>query len=212
MKGYYTACVTLLVTLCVANVVEGHGRLTEPPGRSTAWRFGFKTPPNYNDNELFCGGLGRQHKINGGRCGVCGDPWDVPTPRANEDGGRYGRGVIVRKYYQGETIDVSVDITANHNGRFWFRLCPADGEVNQECFDRHVLHIEGSGDSWELVNNATGLYKFRVRLPENVTCERCVLQWDWTAGNQWNICPDGRGRRGCGPQETFRGCADISIA
>ena len=37
--------------------VRGHGRLVEPPSRSSAWRFGFKTEPNYNDHELFCGGF-----------------------------------------------------------------------------------------------------------------------------------------------------------
>lgn len=42
---------------------------------------------------------------NGGRCGVCGDPWDAPTPRANEAGGVYGRGIIVRKYKPGQVID-----------------------------------------------------------------------------------------------------------
>ena len=43
---------------CVKAVVvsiSGHARLTEPPGRSTAWRFGFNTPRNDNDNELNCG-------------------------------------------------------------------------------------------------------------------------------------------------------------
>lgn len=37
---------------------NGHGRMLEPPARNTLWRFGFKAPPNYNDNELFCGGIG----------------------------------------------------------------------------------------------------------------------------------------------------------
>lgn len=45
--------------LAAAVVVEalGHGRILEPAGRSSAWRFGFNTPKNYNDNELFCGGF-----------------------------------------------------------------------------------------------------------------------------------------------------------
>lgn len=30
-------------------------------------------------------------------------------------------------------------------------------------------------------------------------------------GNNWGICPDGKGKIGCGPQETFRNCADISV-
>ena len=37
-------------------LVAGHGRLWDPPGRSTAWRRGFPNPINYQDNELYCGG------------------------------------------------------------------------------------------------------------------------------------------------------------
>ena len=42
--------------LCPVSI-SGHARFTEPPGRSTAWRFGFNTPRNDNDNELNCGGF-----------------------------------------------------------------------------------------------------------------------------------------------------------
>lgn len=31
-------------------------------------------------------------------------------------------------------------------------------------------------------------------------------------GNNWGNCPNGTGAVGCGPQEEFRACADISIA
>jgi len=37
--------------------VNGHARLMEPPARNTMWRFGFSTLPNYEDSEMFCGGL-----------------------------------------------------------------------------------------------------------------------------------------------------------
>ena len=37
--------------------VNGHGRLMEPPARNTMWRFGFPTIPNYEDSEMFCGGI-----------------------------------------------------------------------------------------------------------------------------------------------------------
>lgn len=70
--------------------IEGHGRLIEPPSRASAWRYGFNTPPNYNDHELYCGGFARQQK-NEGKCGICGDPWDAPKPRAHEIGGTYGQ-------------------------------------------------------------------------------------------------------------------------
>lgn len=36
---------------------RGHGRLADPPSRASAWRFGFNTPKDYNDNEGFCGGF-----------------------------------------------------------------------------------------------------------------------------------------------------------
>lgn len=50
-----------------------------------------------------CGGFQVQWRVHGGRCGVCGDPWDTPAPRPHEARGRYGRnGVIVRSYTQGQ--------------------------------------------------------------------------------------------------------------
>lgn len=46
-----------LFQLIVAlTLVNGHGRLMNPPARNAMWRFGFPTAVNYNDNELFCGG------------------------------------------------------------------------------------------------------------------------------------------------------------
>jgi hypothetical protein len=35
----------------------GHGRLISPPGRSSMWRYGYNTPANYDDNQMFCGGF-----------------------------------------------------------------------------------------------------------------------------------------------------------
>ncbi|RWS01248.1 hypothetical protein B4U80_08504 [Leptotrombidium deliense] len=47
----------IIIFIAFAILVAGHGMLIDPPSRSTAWRFGFKTPINYNDNELYCGGF-----------------------------------------------------------------------------------------------------------------------------------------------------------
>ena len=43
-----------------------------------------------------------QHGQNGGLCGECGDAYHLPKPRANENGGTYGRGVIARTYRPGQ--------------------------------------------------------------------------------------------------------------
>ena len=47
----------LLLFQVERNSVEAHAKLIEPPMRSSMWRFGYNTPINYNDNELFCGGI-----------------------------------------------------------------------------------------------------------------------------------------------------------
>ena len=79
----------LLLLLVTFDMVSPHGRFVEPPSRVSAWRFGFPTLANYNDHETNCGGFGRQWQRNGGRCGVCGDPYDEAQPRAGEGGGKY---------------------------------------------------------------------------------------------------------------------------
>ena len=114
------------------------------PGAS-AWRYGFNTPPDYNDNEGFCGGFDYQFNIAGGKCGICGDPW-FANPREHEaPGGRYATGTITGSYKHGETINVQIDVTANHRGFFEFKLCPNNpcdnctndtSDPSQDCFDR----------------------------------------------------------------------------
>lgn len=66
--------------------------------------------------------LQTQWHQNGGRCGVCGDPYN--GIRENEAGGKYATGTISRHYTEGQSISVTVDVTTNHGGYFEFRLCP----------------------------------------------------------------------------------------
>ena len=47
----------ITILCCSMECVQGHGILMEPPGRSSAWRVGFNTPKNYDDNALYCGGF-----------------------------------------------------------------------------------------------------------------------------------------------------------
>ena len=78
---------TIFFLLNAAEECYAHGYLQNPPARNSMWRFGFKTPVNYNDNELFCGGATVMNEKNDGRCGVCGDPWHVKD-QPHMDGGR----------------------------------------------------------------------------------------------------------------------------
>ncbi|GFY71506.1 chitin-binding type-4 domain-containing protein [Trichonephila inaurata madagascariensis] len=179
----------ILLPLCFG-LVWGHAALYEPPGRSSMWRFGFKTPVNDDDAELYCGGITKLWKINKGKCGICGDAWDLPEPRPNEDGGKYGKGIVVRTYKAGQEFTSTVD-----------------------CFlDQHPVGLaDGSGNRYFLKRGIKGNLDIKLKLPNGLKCDRCVLQYHWKAANNWGICEDGKGRMGCGPQEYFRACADIRI-
>lgn len=48
--------ISVLVLWYLVVQTDAHGRLVDPPSRSSMWRFGFNTPINYDDNQLFCGG------------------------------------------------------------------------------------------------------------------------------------------------------------
>ncbi|XP_034828174.1 uncharacterized protein [Maniola hyperantus] len=191
--------------------VNGHGRLIEPPSRATAWRYGFDTPHNYNDHELYCGGFTRQWNKNNGKCGVCGDAWDTPKPRPHELGGRFGQGVIVRRYAPNDVVVLKVQLTASHNGYFKFRICDDPHASDQECMDKYVLHLEGTEETKFYPKEGNKVYEMKYQLPEGLQCSHCVLQWQYIAGNNWGTCEDGKGAVGCGPQEEFRACADIAI-
>ena len=44
------------VFLALVAMSHQHGMLVDPVNRASMWRQGFNTPPDYNDNQLFCGG------------------------------------------------------------------------------------------------------------------------------------------------------------
>ncbi|XP_043258560.1 uncharacterized protein LOC122400890 [Colletes gigas] len=197
--------------------VNSHGRLMDPPSRNSMWRFGYPNPVNYNDNELFCGGYAVQWVQNNGQCGICGDAYHLNEPRPHEAGGDYARGTIVRRYTSGQDIDVEVELTANHLGRFEMYLCPTNNprnEATQECFDRYPLYITGTRDvrfEIPLDTEKKAIFRYSVTLPSYVTCSQCVIQWNYYTGNMWGICENGTEASGCGRPETFRNCADVSI-
>ncbi|XP_042204853.1 uncharacterized protein LOC121854322 isoform X1 [Homarus americanus] len=213
-----------VVVLLAANGGDGHGRLMEPVGRSSAWRKGFNTPINWEDDELNCGGFGvskltdgSQWDQNDGKCGVCGDNWADPQPRDNEAGGKYGKGIIVANYNMNQKLPIEVELTTSHWGHFEFHLCVNNDPthiVEQECLDKHILELaDGSGTNYPInyIFDPVNL-TIPVILPKGVSCTQCVLQWHYRCGNSWGDCGNGTEGMGCGPQEWFRGCADISIS
>lgn len=199
------------------DVIHGHGRLMDPPSRNAMWRFGYPNPVNYNDNELFCGGYAVHWQQNKGKCGVCGDAYHLSQPRPHEAGGEFANGIIVRHYTAGQEIEVEVELTANHYGRFELYLCPSNDPsrvATQECFDSYPLYVSGTQDvRFEIPRDTDkkGVIRYSVTLPPYLTCSQCIVQWTYYTGNMWGTCENGTEAVGCGRPETFRNCADVSI-
>ncbi|XP_034936365.1 uncharacterized protein [Chelonus insularis] len=205
-----------IITIMMVNLSEifGHGMLMDPVNRGSAWRKGFNTPVNYNDNGNYCGGYTAHFITNKGKCGVCGDNYSNKQPRSNENGGRYGTGTIVKSYQEGQQFDVIVNLSVNHRGYFEFALCPLKGKNDietEECFAKYPLKLASGKEAYNLTSGRSGYYKIKLQLPKGLTCEQCSLRWNYKTGNAWGTCGDGKGATGCGNQETFRTCSDISI-
>ncbi|XP_055603164.1 uncharacterized protein LOC129751587 [Uranotaenia lowii] len=208
------ATVVLSIALMIVQHVEGHGMVLDPIARGSRWRCRDGPFPNYNDMEQFCGGFQAQWEDNEGRCGLCGDNYADVSPRLHELGGLYGDGEIVRSYQEGSIIDVTVQITANHRGYFLFDLCnlSEEGSETEECFEKNQLLDANGRREWYLNSTANVDYHVKLQLPDNFTCEHCILQWTYITANSWGICEDGSGKLGCGAQENFRTCSDITIS
>lgn len=116
-------------------------------------------------------------------------------PRLHETGGKYGNGVIVRRYRTGSVIPVRVELTANHHGYFEFRTCAMayrDQEITQECLDQYLLHTK-NGSVRYYPGPGNRIFEGYYKLPEGLTCVQCVFQWRYVAGNNWGDCGNGTG-------------------
>ncbi|XP_047137073.1 uncharacterized protein LOC100202451 [Hydra vulgaris] len=199
--------------LSIAQLCLGHGYLQNPPARNSMWRFGFQTPVNYNDNELFCGGATVMNIDNGGRCGVCGDPWHVKD-QPHMDGGSYATGTISKVYKSGQIIDIEVLLTMSHKGYFEFRVGDfTNTQVSGDSIGKlkgTLLKLQSGGTQFTVTEPGKYLYKIKAHLPSGLKCKRCVLQWWYKGGNNWG-CDKGNCGMGLGPQEHFVNCADIKI-
>ncbi|XP_003696457.1 uncharacterized protein LOC100865713 [Apis florea] len=187
--------------------IQGRGIMLDPISRSSAWRKGFPVEPNYNDHELFCGGIDIQYGQNKGKCGECGDDYAVSRPRSNENGGLYGTGVIVKRFKLGQNINVKLKLTDNRFGTFKFNLCPLNETFNletEECFDQYPLRLINEYNNYEFqVPNVKTEFNITVLMP-NITCNQCVFRWTYQAGTNLGRCYNERNPTiGCGPQETI---------
>ena len=202
----------LFVALNFITLVLGHGMMLDPASRNSAWRVFPNRPKQYTDNELNCGGFSVQWNKNKGKCGVCGDAYHDKNPKYVYPG-KYANDVFITKTYkEGQTIQVTIKITSNHQGFFRFSVGKVVSRpITQQQLSRVLLQPDGS-NTWQLHSSTNGNYHIKLVLPKGTTCDHCVLQWWWTVGNNWGCDEDGNCGVGKGKkQETFVNCADIKI-
>merc|ERR1712107_20230 len=120
-----------------------------------------------------------------------------------------------KTYLADSVIDIEIEITANHRGHFQLKLCPLSSrsrEATQDCLDQHPITQLNGDDQFHIYESPHFVRITRkALLPARLTCSRCVMQWTWRSANSWGNCKNGTSGLGCGPQETFRNCADVRI-
>lgn len=119
-----------------------------------------------------------QWKNNNGKCGLCGDPWN--KPRDHEFGGKYFTNHISSTYQKGSVINLTVFTNLNPSGWMEFRLLPYDTGISS-ISNNYLLHIGDSRTRRYRVRRS-GYHVIPVRLPTDVECERCILQWKFHTG------------------------------
>ncbi len=121
-----------------------------------------------------------QHQQSlGGKCGICGDPWDAEPRQHEAPGGAFANGIIAREYRPGQKIQVIVDVTANHDGYFQFMLCANNNtaqDPGQECFDKTVLPVLPDLTDKYYIGDHLGNHYLGLLLPDDVYCDQCILQ------------------------------------
>ncbi|XP_078350906.1 uncharacterized protein LOC144635697 [Oculina patagonica] len=206
--------IRLFVAASLIALVHGHGMMLDPASRNSAWRFFPNRPAQYTDNELNCGGFSVQWSKNKGKCGVCGDAYHLENPQYVYPGLYAKDRFITKTYKEGHTIEVTVKITSNHQGFFRFRVGKLEdpkSPITQEQLTHLLLQPDGS-NTWPLHSSKNQEFKIKLVLPKGLTCDHCVMQWRYTAGNNWGCDKDGDCGVGKGDQqETFVNCADIKI-
>jgi hypothetical protein len=227
------------LAVLAANVIAAscHGFLAEPAARNVVHN------SNYCPHCLPAGGPGTTYA--GGRKwtaagskmwdpkknaahGVCGDPHTGPLD--HEAGGKFATKKITGVYAAGQAITIRVKVTAPHGGRFMFGICPVpDGAspaveraaVTQQCMDRNRLkNAKDGSEYWWFGKKTTGEFEMQFKLPDNIECKRCVLQWHWETGNSCTLpgTPSEHvmsasmgGCEGSQNMEEFWNCADVTV-
>ena len=117
------------LTLALAVMVHGHGRMTVPRARNVG-------SPKGDQNDLNAGGAGKIHAGGQYRHGLCGNEAGVLQ--------KYNKvGDVQQTYVSGSILEAKIVLTVHHVGFFELELCMDAGNLSESCFMAHRLLREG---------------------------------------------------------------------
>lgn len=190
-----------LVYILLIKLVNSHGWLDEPVARSSAWLYNKKFenafPNNYMHIQMNCGGYDVLLK-NDLKCGICGEEFNKMPKEFEKDGEMY-IGQVVQNYFQGQIINVTVQvkikksikyetdlnsrihfqITANHLGYSEFLICNVDNlttDATQECLNKRILKDSNGTSKFYIQPYYRGPITTSLVLPLDLKCNHCVFQ------------------------------------
>lgn len=189
----------VLAAVCLLALVRGvasHGWLTKPVPR----------------NVLICDGRGEtEWGCKADRETYPVHPGDHPGPyRGNICSGDNDNGIsrearqqmmrpgpIQAHYIAGQVAEMRWNVYADHGGWFSYRIC-LDGSDTEECFRKNILYNTADRQKNIVTHMSTSEYVTQVKIPEDITCDRCTLSWFWHGAPHLE-------------DNIFVNCVDISI-
>eukprot|EP00775_Hariotina_reticulata_P014862 gene14862-15054_t len=120
-------------------------------------------------------GVGTSSSVGGP--GVCGDPFQGTNSNFASTASP-----VQGTFMQGGEIQLNLTLTANHGGKFFFRVCPRNNNLDEACFGSNYLIRSDSGqrDTW--ITSPAMQWSMPYRLPAGIACDTgCVLQFKWFA-------------------------------
>mmetsp|Transcript_56092 Transcript_56092/g.119421 ORF Transcript_56092/g.119421 Transcript_56092/m.119421 type:complete len:390 (-) Transcript_56092:687-1856(-) len=192
-KALASTCLATLASLLLPKGADGHGFIVSPPMRGgISGNNGNAWCPQCGNGETTCG--------DGGQWGGSSDMLNL-----------VGEPVVT--WTPGQEVDIQVRLTAHHKGHFEFHICDKaiDGTVadRDECLMKYKLTRvppasscqpndsdgncqplhEGYPERW-YVPPATTTYTIKMKVPSDLQCSHCTLQWRWWTANSCIPAPD----------------------
>jgi hypothetical protein len=224
----------VLVILSICQAANGHGFLQVPKSRNyIANQQGRDYCPHClsaggpgTTQPLTPGGLfpNPETTTSAVRHTMCGESATTPAGSRSYNPSPVPSMASLPVYAPGAEFDMTIQITAHHRGHFEFRLCDASKlsdptTVTWACLNQHVLQrVSVPGEVSPVdVNHPERYYLepecapeynktvwMKYRMPADVTCERCVIQWWWITANSCN--PPDYANRSPQPAHVATGC------